>query len=389
MYQICTRVLRFPNGIQCLQQISRTYCYKASGAYTYFFSQFQIFENIFHWHFKIYCVSKMDFCFFVFVDREMFETIKKLISRKEVIKNKVKTPANNIKFGKPRPALDNGRSLKIVQALPSDPEEFNEEILIDFFNELSLAPISDDALLHENCMTLIDASRLILPKLCYSQVVNIFNQISRAEIPMFDEITKTVVDALINRHSEANIHEIVDIDFSLRRYHAKHRISRLFENLNETVKFHFVTKKLNEIEQCVNYSELSRIIRYLSNNQSVAEIVNKSILSRQLLSRPDYEFKLNDAVCVIVLYTRFPEFDEYSKSLLSKIYRIWCNLAKTVEDANSILMLLSVTRFINCDFELIHDTLLIKHCVKLASNKNDFSSAFTVQQRFNELVGFN
>lgn len=292
-------------------------------------------------------------------------------------------------FGRPRTALDNGRSLKIVQALPSDPQEFNEEIFIEFFDKLSLAPISEEALIHENCMALIDASRLILPKLSYSQIVNIFNQISRAEIPMFDEIAKVVVNALSDRYSEASVHDIVDIDFSVRRYYAKGPLSRLFAFLSKIVQSEFVYKVNKAIAQGPSSSQLMRIMRYLSNNLSVGALVDKSILSNQLLLIADHEFRLHDAVCVIVTYSTFTEFDEHSKQLISKMYRIWCNEANTDENARYILSLLSTKKSDHCDLSIFHNTPFIQHCAKLACNKNDIISAFIVLQRFNELVSFN
>lgn len=290
-----------------------------------------------------------------------------------------------------RAAADGGRSLKMIETLPCNPSEFNGDILIRTFDELGIAAISDDALLHENFNTLTDATKLILPKLTVAQIVHIFNRVCCAQVPMFDELTEFIVNTLLRRVTIMTIDDINDVDHSLRIYYKREmKVSVLFDTLRQAMRISFVVKVNNELIGSQNYKRLMRIVQYLSNNQSLVKNVDTKSLSEQLLLEEDHEFQLNDVICIIVSMARYPRLDEYSRQLLAKMFKIWCCNTDDIVDVQKILELLATKKLKHNDLASFQDSLFISHCSKLTIihcvNKKDFRLGFDVLNRFNDLV---
>lgn len=284
-------------------------------------------------------------------------------------------------------AADNGRSLKIIESISSDPNDISEHDLLKIFGRLSAGIISDDALLHENFNTLIDATKLILPKLSVSQNVNIFTQLCEAQIPMFDELSEIVVNALLRRISHITVDDIISVDFSIRKYYAREwKLSKSFETLRQATRTAFIVKANNELVEDQTYDKLIRMMRYLSNNQSLVKNVDTMSLAEQLLLKEDCEFELNDVVCVIVTLARFLKPNNQSKQLLSKMFRIWCSRTESIADVKSILQLLTTKKLEDIDLNSFNDPLFIRHCSNYAIQQKDVRSGFEILDGFNEMV---
>lgn len=292
----------------------------------------------------------------------------------------------NFNVHKAKP-VDNGRSLKIIESIPTDVQAINEEDLLNVFEKLSAGVISDDALLHENFNTLIDATKLLLPKVSVAQNVRIFSQICQAQIPMFDELSEIIVNALLRRISFITVDEIITVDFSVREYYTREwKLSRVFEAMRQATRAAFVVKANNELVNQQTYEKLIRMMRYLSNNPSLVKNVDTTSLFEQLLLTEDYEFQLNDAVCVIVTLARFATLDGNAKQLLSKMLRIWCNSTKNIDDVKAILGLLSAKKLKDFDSTSFNDPLFVQHCSKAAIQRKDVRSGFEILDGFNQLV---
>lgn len=295
----------------------------------------------------------------------------------------------NFNIGKIKPAVDGGRSLKVIEALPCISSEFDNETLIETFCKLGVAPISDDALIHEKFNTLIEATKLILPQLTVEQNVQIFSEICRAEIPMFDELTEFIVDTLLRRVACMTIGDIIVTDYSLRSYYAREmKVGKLFETLRQATRAAFIVKVNNRLVDSQGYEKLMQIVRYLSNNQSLVKNIDIRSLSEQLFLAEDQQFRLNDVTCVIISFARVPTEDlpEYSRQLLSKMFRIWCQRTNNFEDVKKILELLVTKKSKDNDSSLLQDGEFISHCSKLTIDKNELRNAFIVMNLFNDLV---
>lgn len=284
-------------------------------------------------------------------------------------------------------SLDNGQSLKIIESLPSNPLDITKEKLLDAYDKLAQAPISDDALLHDNFNTFIDATKIMLISPNATSIVRIFNQICRAEIPMFDELSEMVANALLRRSDFMTMDEIISVDFSLRKYYAREgKLSKLFETLRQATRLGFsVQAKTFHLNQ-QPYARLIRIMRYLSNNQSLMRDIDIVSLSEQLLLKEDAEFQLNDTVCVIGTLSQQPKLDEHSKQLLIKMFRIWCSSAKNSKDVRAIIWPLFIRRHFNLDLTTFNDPSFVKHCTKLVIEAEDITLGFEILKPFNNLV---
>lgn len=292
--------------------------------------------------------------------------------------------SSNVKPTKPP---DNGRSLTIIEAISPDPNAINEQDLLNIFEKLSTGIISDDALEHENFSILIDASKLHLPKFSVSQNVRIFTQICEAQIPMFDELSEIVADALLRCISFITVDDIISLDFSLRKYHAREsKLSKSFETVRQATRTSFIVKANNELVENQSYDKLIRMMRYLSNNQSLVKNVDTTSLAEQLLLKEENEFQQNDVVCVIVTLARFQKLDEHTKQLLTKMFRIWCKHAKSLEDIKSMLKLLTTNKLKDIDLTSFNDPLFIQHCSKYAIQQRNVKSGFEILDSFNEMV---
>lgn len=282
---------------------------------------------------------------------------------------------------------NNGHSLKIIESLPLDATLFGERELIDVFVKLSSEPIGDDALLHDNFNTFTEATRLILPKLSATQNAQIFSQICRAEIPMFDELTEFVAETLLQRITCLTVDDIIDVETSLRNYYARDwKISKLFETLRQATRTAFIVKMNSERLENQSYEKLMRIIRYLSNNKSLVKNVDTTSLAEQLLAKDDHEFQLNDSVCVIVTLARFPQLNEHDKQLLTKMFRIWCSNATDKTDVRAILELLVSKKLQDIDLTPFQNHAFVQLCAKHAMEHRDIRSTSGVLYGFNEMV---
>lgn len=286
-----------------------------------------------------------------------------------------------------RPAQDGGRSLEIIKALPAESEDFTAESLIEVYDKLSIGPISDAALLHENFDTFIDATESILPQLSASQCAHIFKQTARAQIPMFDELTQTIANHLLRCITFITVDEIIDVDFALRKYYViEWRMSKVFERIRQATRAAFVVRVNDELVERQNYTKLIRIMRYLSNNPSLVKNVDTASLSEQLLLTDDYEFQPNDVICTIVTLNRFPKHDEHSKQLLTKVFCMWCGNAQHIDDVKEIFELLITKQLKNDRSFSIDDKLFVQRCNQIVIEKNDMRSAFDVLDMMNELA---
>lgn len=284
-------------------------------------------------------------------------------------------------------AADNGRSLKLIESLPQDPILFTENDLIDAFAKLSSGPVSDDALLHDNFNTFIEATTLILPKLSATQNVQIFSQMCRAEIPMFDELADIVVKALLQRITFMTIDEIIEVDRSIRSYYVREwKISKLLETLRQSTRTAFIVKVNCDLIESQSYEKLMRIIQYLSNNKSLVKNIDTTSLAEQLLLIDDHKFQLNDVVCVIITLARNLQLDEHSQQLLTKMFRIWCSRNKNIGDVQTILELLVTKKLKDIDLTPFQNLSFIQHCAKHAIDHREIRSAFDILNRFNEMV---
>ncbi|XP_055313003.1 uncharacterized protein LOC129574678 isoform X2 [Sitodiplosis mosellana] len=357
MFHIFTQITRVPSRPkQCLQHISRSFCYKI-------------------------------------VERKAAASTDQTFNSKP---RRKKTPTKEYKFDFKakcvRPARDRGRSLEIIKALPADSKDITEEMLIETYDKLSAGPINDEALLHANFDTFIDATECILLKLSVSQVLHIFKQTARAQIPMFDELNEIIVkDILVKkdllRHiTFITVDDIIDVDFALRKYYAREwKISKLFEEFRQATRAAFVAKVNEELVENLSHKKLMRIMRYLGNNRSLVQYVDTSSLSKQLLLEDDQEFQDSDVVFTIVTLARFPKLDEHSKQLLTKMYRIWCGNEQDIESVKGILKLLCTKKPENTDLSHFHDPLFFQRCTQIAIEKKDMRSAFAVLDAYNEL----
>lgn len=287
----------------------------------------------------------------------------------------------------PKPATDGGRSLEVVAALPSDAKEFNEEILINSFEKLSLAPISEDALLHENFDALIEASKLILPNLSLGETMKIFKQIYRAEVPSSDELSEVVVVNLSSRIECLTIDQLNAVDVLIRKYYERGPLRVYFKTLHQNLELQFVDKWDTQIDDIHCKKKLMRIIRYISNHQKITEQLNPESLSNRLLLRYDSEFEVNDVIGVIVTYARFTlPLGEATQLLINKMYRIFCKKADTVGEVRELLRFLDINKSVACELTPFTNEEFIQHCTTLASDRNDVKSAFDVLYYFNGLV---
>lgn len=280
---------------------------------------------------------------------------------------------------------DEGRSLKIIESLPPDPNVLGVKDVLDVFEKLSAGPISDEAFLHSNFYTLVESTKLVLSQLNATENVKIFRCISRSKIPMFDELTESVAEALMNRIPFMTVDDIIEIDFSIRGLITETKISRLLETLRQVTRAAFVAKVNVDLLESQEYEKLIRIMCYLSNNSSLVQNIDHRLL-KQLVSKDDHEFKLDDVTCVIVTLLRFPHLNEHGKELLTKLFPIWCDNAKKVDDAKKILDLL----FNNCwrveDLQPFHNPSFIQQCTELAIQCRDMKSRFDVLKQFNQMV---
>lgn len=279
---------------------------------------------------------------------------------------------------------DEGRSLKIIESLPPDPNMLGAKDVLDVFEKLSAGPISDEAFLHSNFYTLVESTKLVLSQLNATENVKILRCISRSKIPMFDELTETVAQGLMNRISVMTVNDIIEIDFSIRGLITETKISKLLETLRQVTRAAFVAKVNVDLLESQEYEKLIRIMCYLSNNSSLVQNIDHRLL-KQLLEKDDHKFKIDDVTCVIVMLLRFPHLNQHGKELLTKIFPIWCDNAKNVGDAKKILDLL----FDNCwrveDLGPFHNPSFIQHCTELAKQCNDTKKKFEVLKQFNRM----
>lgn len=291
--------------------------------------------------------------------------------------------------------------LIIIAAMPDDPKDLTTNDLIAIFENLSKEPISDEALLHANFDTLIDATKLILPQLSASQNAWIFNQIAQAEIPMFDELTEIVTDNLMKNVYHLSPDEMIDVDFALRKYYAKEKkISGKLELLRKTARNAFPLRlNLNLLED-TSYKQLMKIVRYLSNNSSLIanerdernyefdtlEKHDLDMLISKILWLDDHVFQMNDVVCVIVTLSRFPKLNEKSEKLLEKMFRIWCKSAKNFDDVDKILNLLVERGRLRYDSKLFSNPLFIEQCAQHTIKNNKLSDTLSILEAFIRLV---
>lgn len=294
------------------------------------------------------------------------------------------------KYLPPKMTFDNGRSLKIIESLPSNPLDISKEKLLDVYEKLAQEPISDDALLHDNFNTFIDATKMVLLSPNASSMVHIFNQICRAEIPMFDELSETVATALLRRSASMTVDDIISVDFSLRKYYEREgKLSMLFETLRQATRLAFSAQAKNvHMDKQMDHHRLISILKYLSNNGSLMHDVDIMSLSEQLLLPGDDEFELNEAVCVIVTLSQFPILNEHSKDLLTKMFRIWCSNAKDIRDIHVILKPLFRRKHDVFDLTKFSGPSFVKHCSKLAIESKDVTEywGWVTLIDFNNLV---
>lgn len=315
-------------------------------------------------------------------------TLDAILSRKRRWKNVYTRDCDfnlDMQISKP---FDNGRSLKIIESIASDPNEIGVQDFVDVFEKLGAGIISDNALVHENFNVLIEASKLLLPKLTVTQNVQIFSQICQAEIPMFDELSETVAKALLEQIRLMSVDEIIRLDYSIRKYYARERkLSKLFEEMRQAARTSFIVKSNNELVDNQSYDKLIRMMKYLSNNQSLIRNMDTMSLCAQLMLKDDWEFNKNDVVCVIITLARFSQLNEDSKELLKKMFRIWCfNETKTINDVLGILKLLLDKKLYGIDLTPFHNATFVEHCVQHAIEQSDLNSSFTVLDKFNEMV---
>lgn len=281
---------------------------------------------------------------------------------------------------------DEGRSIKIIESLPPDPNMLGAQDVLDVFVKLSAGPISDEAFLHSNFYTLVESTKLVLSQLNATENVQILRCISRSKIPMFDELTETVAKALMNRIPFMTVDDIIEIDFSIRGLITEIKISKLLETLRQVTRAAFVAKVNVDLLESQEYEKLIRIMCYLSNNSSLVQNIDHRLL-KQLASKDDHEFKFDDVTRVIVTLLRFPHLNEHGKELLTKIFPIWCDNAKEVDDAEKILDLFFANSWRVEDLHPFHNPSFIQHCAELAIQCRDMKSKFDVLKQFNRMVG--
>lgn len=280
-------------------------------------------------------------------------------------------------------STDDGRSLKILESLTLDVQNPDKQQIVDVFERLSAGPISADALLHHNFGPLIDATKLILPKLNGAQNVQVFKCICQAEIPMFDELTENIVKSLLSQINSLTIEEITEVDFTLRKYYVREgKLSKLFAALCADSRSFFILRLRDELNTDLSTSKLMQITRYLSNNRTITESVDTELLSKQFLSKPDDEFSQNDAVCTIAMLGQFKKPAEGIDKLNYKMNRVFTSHATKIDQVKALLYLL-----VRKDrMELYNDPEFIRHCSKLAIEQGDTRSIFDTLKLLNKLV---
>lgn len=273
--------------------------------------------------------------------------------------------------------------------MSDDPNAITEHDLCSIFKQLSVGVISDEAFLHENFNTLTEATKNLLPKLSVTQIVEIFSQITRAKIPMFDELSEIIVNTLLQRISLITVDEIISVDKTVRdHYNREFKLSRVFETMRQATRASFIVKANNELVNNQSYDKLIRMMRYLSNNPSLAKNVDTMSLSKQLLLTDDNEFQFEDVICVIVTLARFPKLDEHTKQLLTKMFRIWCSNT-SLWDIKALLRLLQTKKLKGIELAPFNDPQFIQHCSKAAIQRNDITSGFDILHGLNDLVSKN
>lgn len=271
--------------------------------------------------------------------------------------------------------------------MPSTVEELSVSKMLDIFEKLSIARVSDDVLLHENFNTLIDSVKLNESSLSVRQFVNIFMHICNAEVPMFDELNEFIVNILLQRFESFTVDDIIDVDFVIRKHYVREfQLSKLFEELRQKTRAQFADKANKELSQAQSYDKLMRILKYLGNNRSLMKGVHTTRLIELLLLEDDNEFSKNDAAFVIVTLARLPVLNDSSKLLLAKVFRIWCSRAKDTDDVKTILKLLVEKKLNGIDFSPFQNNAFIKHCTKLAIEYANVTTAVDILNSFNEMV---
>lgn len=280
-----------------------------------------------------------------------------------------------------------GWSMDIIKLVPSTVEELSVSKMLDIFEKLSIAQISDDALLHENFNTLIDSVKLNESSLSVRQFVDIFMHICNAEVPMFDELNEFIVNILLQRIESFTVDDIIDVDLVVRKYYAREfLLSKLFEQLRQTTRALFADKANKELSQVQTYDKLMRMLKYLGNNRSLMKGVYTTRLIELLLLENDTEISKDDAAFVIVTFARLPTLNDSSKLLLAKAFRICCNRVKDTDDIRTILELLVDKKLDGIDLTPFKNDAFIHHCTKLAIQYANIKTAVDILHSFNQMV---
>ncbi|XP_031621107.1 uncharacterized protein LOC116339397 [Contarinia nasturtii] len=292
-------------------------------------------------------------------------------------------------------------SLQIVQTLPSDPKDFTKDSLIETFDRLGAYTIGDDALIHGNYDVLIDATKLILPKLNRTQCVHIFMNLCRANVPMFDELCEIVVCNLSERVDSSISHiyylneenyesftldEIIAIDVTIREYYYKKlKLSVLFDTLRKWIRKIFTFKMEHNVKN-FSFTELTKAMRYLSSNTTLVESFDTKPLFQQLLAANDNEFQLADVNCILVTMSRFKKLDEYARQVVDKMFNICCNKATKFNDAFTILHSFYDHKPTFMDFPpTFVSTKFINCCMQLMLQSDHYEDSLRLLKCFNYL----
>lgn len=295
-------------------------------------------------------------CIQFFVDRKIFSA-KEASSKNNGVKwTKVRANTNRYEEKSIKKRFE--RSLEVVKKLPANTENFTEIELIEAFDRLAEYPMSDNALQHENFIALIEATRLILPKLSETQCVHILVQMSKAQVPIFDELSEFVAKNLIERVENSicnktilkndndesfTIGDIVAIDLAIREYccNNKNKISKLFDSLRRKTRAMFLYKVMNN-EGNFSSQEMIQIMQYLSNSPSLSKFFDTDILFEKLIATDDSQFKKDDTITFMKTLGNLKQLNRCEMQLINKMVRVWCNESQTHQDIFQILETISL-----------------------------------------------
>lgn len=282
-------------------------------------------------------------------------------------------------------------SKDVIVMVPSKPEELSISEMIQIFEKLSLYKISDDTLVHEKFNTLIDSVRFHEKFLNLKQLVKIFKCICEAEVPMYDDLTEFIVKTLLLRMRFLTVDDIIDVDFTIRKFYAREfRLSKLLETLRQETRASFIDEANDElIEQQNSHRKSMRLLKYLSNNQTLMQNIDTTKLFKNLLSTNDDEFPKSDATYVIVSFSRFRSLNDSAKQLLTKAFGIWCNNAEDTDDIRAILKLLIAKKLNGINLLPFQNVAFIERCTKLTIEYGDIATALDVLDGFNKMVCIN